>query len=67
MRSSQRGGGEGCPRCGEPLKLGKAVEIGHIFKLGTKYAESMGAKVLDKDGKEVTLIMAATALAWSAS
>jgi prolyl-tRNA synthetase len=49
--------GEGCPRCGEPLKLGKAVEIGHIFKLGTKYADSMGAKVLDKDGKEVTLIM----------
>jgi prolyl-tRNA synthetase len=49
--------GEGCPRCGEPLKLGKAVEIGHIFKLGTKYSESMGAKVLDKDGKEVTLIM----------
>ncbi len=49
--------GEGCPRCGEPLKLGKAVEIGHIFKLGTKYAESMGAKVLDKDGKEVTIIM----------
>jgi prolyl-tRNA synthetase len=49
--------GEGCPRCGEPLKLGKTVEIGHIFKLGTKYAESMGAKVLDKDGKEVTVIM----------
>ncbi len=49
--------GEGCPRCGEPLKLGKAVEIGHIFKLGTKYAEAMGAKVLDKDGKEVTIIM----------
>ena len=49
--------GEGCPRCGEPLKLGKAVEIGHIFKLGTKYAESMGARVLDKDGKEVTIVM----------
>jgi prolyl-tRNA synthetase len=49
--------GEGCPRCGEPLKLGKTVEIGHIFKLGTKYSESMGAKVLDKDGKEVTIIM----------
>jgi prolyl-tRNA synthetase len=49
--------GEGCPHCGEPLKLGKAVEIGHIFKLGTKYADSMGAKVLDKDGKEVTIIM----------
>ncbi len=49
--------GEGCPNCGEPLKLGKAVEIGHIFKLGTKYAESMGASVLDKDGKEVTIVM----------
>src|SRR5258708_19812423 len=34
-----------------------AVEIGHIFKLGYKYAESMGARVLDKNGKEVTLIM----------
>jgi prolyl-tRNA synthetase len=49
--------GEGCPRCGEPLKLGKAVEIGHIFKLGTKYSESMGATVLDHDGKERTIIM----------
>jgi prolyl-tRNA synthetase len=49
--------GEGCPNCGEPLKLGKTVEIGHIFKLGYKYSESMGARVLDKDGKEVTPIM----------
>jgi prolyl-tRNA synthetase len=49
--------GEGCPHCGESLKLGKTVEIGHIFKLGTKYAESMGATVLDKDGKEVTIVM----------
>jgi prolyl-tRNA synthetase len=49
--------GEDCPHCGAPLKLGKAVEIGHIFKLGTKYADSMGAKVLDKDGKEVTIVM----------
>jgi prolyl-tRNA synthetase len=49
--------GEGCPRCGEPLRVGKAVEIGHIFKLGYKYSESMGARVLDKDGREVTPIM----------
>ncbi|MCU1285701.1 MAG: prolyl-tRNA synthetase [Acidobacteriales bacterium] len=49
--------GEGCPNCGAPLKVAKAVEIGHIFKLGYKYAESMGARVLDKDGKEVTPIM----------
>lgn len=40
-----------------PLRLGKAVEIGHIFKLGYKYSKSMGATVLDKDGKEVTPIM----------
>jgi prolyl-tRNA synthetase len=49
--------GEGCPVCGAPLKLGKAVEIGHIFKLGYKYSKSMGATVLNKDGKEVTPIM----------
>jgi len=49
--------GEGCPNCGHPLKIGKAVEIGHIFKLGYKYSESMGARVLDEHGKEVTPIM----------
>jgi prolyl-tRNA synthetase len=49
--------GEGCPKCGSPLKIGKAVEVGHIFKLGYKYSESMGARVLDPNGKEVTPIM----------
>jgi prolyl-tRNA synthetase len=49
--------GEGCSNCGAPLVVGKAVEIGHIFKLGYKYSESMGLRVLDKDGKEVTPIM----------
>ena len=49
--------GEGCPNCGHALKIGKAVEIGHIFKLGYKYSESMGARVLDAHGKEVTPIM----------
>jgi prolyl-tRNA synthetase len=49
--------GEGCPNCGHPLKVGKAVEIGHIFKLGKKYTETMGSRVLDKDGKEVTPVM----------
>ncbi|MGZ4831819.1 MAG: proline--tRNA ligase [Terriglobales bacterium] len=49
--------GEACPNCGTPLKVAKAVEIGHIFKLGSKYSESMGARVLDKDGKEVMPIM----------
>jgi len=49
--------GEGCPQCGAPLKVAKAVEVGHIFKLGYKYSESMGARVLDPNGKEVTPIM----------
>ncbi len=39
------------------LRIDTAVEIGHIFKLGYKYSESMGARVLDKNGKEVTPIM----------
>ena len=45
--------GEGCPNCDAPIKIGKAVEIGHIFKLGYRYSESMGARVLDANGKEV--------------
>jgi prolyl-tRNA synthetase len=49
--------GEGCPNCGSPLRMDTAVEIGHIFKLGQKYTTSMGARVLDKNGKEVTPIM----------
>ncbi len=49
--------GEDCPNCGTALQVGKAVEIGHIFKLGYKYSESMGLRVLDKDGKEVMPIM----------
>jgi prolyl-tRNA synthetase len=49
--------GEGCPNCGNALRIDTAVEIGHIFKLGYRYSESMGARVLDKNGKEVTPIM----------
>ncbi len=49
--------GEPCPISGQPLKVAKAVEIGHIFKLGRKYTQSMGATVLNRDGKEVTPIM----------
>jgi prolyl-tRNA synthetase len=46
-----------CPKCGSPLQILKTVEIGHIFKLGYKYSESMGLRVLSADGKEVTPIM----------
>jgi prolyl-tRNA synthetase len=51
--------GEACPvhGCGGKLVVGKAVEVGHIFKLGYKYSESMGTRVLDPNGKEVMPIM----------
>ncbi len=49
--------GEGCPNCEKALRIDTAVEIGHIFKLGYRYSESMGARVLDKNGKEVMPIM----------
>ncbi len=49
--------GDPCPNCGSLLRMDTAVEIGHIFKLGQKYTTSMGARVLDKNGKEVTPIM----------
>jgi prolyl-tRNA synthetase len=49
--------GEGCPQCGAPLKVARAVEVGHIFKLGSRYTDRMRARVLDANGKEVTPIM----------
>src|SRR6266516_731282 len=50
--------GEACPRCDTGvLDVYKAMEIGHIFKLGTKYSESMGATFLTQDGKEAPIIM----------
>ena len=50
--------GEGCPNCETGvLEVFKGMEIGHIFKLGTKYSESMGATVLNQDGKEVPIVM----------
>ena len=49
--------GERDPIGGKPLRLGKAVEIGHIFKLGRKYSSSMKATVLNRDGKEIVPTM----------
>lgn len=50
--------GEPCPRCENGvLDVYKAMEIGHIFKLGTKYSDSMGATVLTQDGREVPIVM----------
>jgi prolyl-tRNA synthetase len=49
--------GEGCPKCDGSLDVFKAIEIGHIFKLGTKYSESMGAKVLTAEGRQTPIVM----------
>ncbi|HAR86039.1 MAG TPA: proline--tRNA ligase [Clostridium sp.] len=49
--------GDMCPKCGSPINIRRGVEVGHIFKLGTKYSESMGANYLDENGKEKPLIM----------
>ena len=50
-------GGEGCPNCGADLVEKNVIEIGNIFKLGTKYSEPLKAVYLDEDGKENTIIM----------
>ncbi|MBU2444039.1 MAG: proline--tRNA ligase [Bacteroidetes bacterium] len=49
--------GSGCSNCGSKLRVVKAIELGHIFKLGTKYSEALGAKFLDESGKEHSIIM----------
>lgn len=49
--------GDLCPRCSHPLRVKRGMEVGHIFKLGTKYSETMEATFLDKDGKEKPFVM----------
>src|SRR6185503_19836093 len=49
--------GEPCPACSAPLKMRRALEVGHCFKLGTKYSESLNAVFLDEAGKQRPAIM----------
>jgi prolyl-tRNA synthetase len=49
--------GEPCPVCGQPLEVLRAIEVGHIFKLGYLYAETLGLSVLGPDGNAITPIM----------
>ena len=49
--------GEQCLECGQPLRVDGTIEVGHIFQLGKRYSESMGARVLDQAGNEVTIWM----------
>ena len=49
--------GDKCPKCGASLTIARGIEVGHIFKLGTKYSDSMGASFVDEDGENKSLIM----------
>ncbi len=49
--------GEACPECGKPLKVTRGIEVGNIFKLGTKYSKAMKATFLDENGKAGDMIM----------
>ncbi|MDQ2948202.1 MAG: His/Gly/Thr/Pro-type tRNA ligase C-terminal domain-containing protein, partial [Acidobacteriota bacterium] len=53
----QAAAGDTCVNCGAPVELGKSMEVGHIFKLGYRYSESMGLAVLNEAGAEVKVIM----------
>jgi len=53
----QTNAGDACPRCGGTLVAQTAIELGHIFKLGTFYSEPFGARFLDEDGRERPLVM----------
>jgi prolyl-tRNA synthetase len=49
--------GEPCPKCGQPLRIQRAIEVGHVFKLGTKYSEAFNACFLDEAGQKHPAIM----------
>jgi len=49
--------GEPCAKCGKPLKIQRAIEVGHVFKLGTKYSEKLGAFFVDVDGTRKPCVM----------
>jgi len=49
--------GEPCARCGQPLKIRRAIEVGHVFKLGTKYSEKLGATFIDEQGARKPAVM----------
>jgi prolyl-tRNA synthetase len=49
--------GDPCPRCGAPVEVRKGIEVGHVFKLGTRYSEALGARVALADGSEAPVVM----------
>jgi prolyl-tRNA synthetase len=51
------GAGDPCPRCGGPIEITRGIEVGHIFRLGTKYSAAMGASFNTEDGGEKPMVM----------
>ncbi|MCL1920787.1 MAG: proline--tRNA ligase [Kiritimatiellaeota bacterium] len=51
------GGGDMCPRCGKPLQVKRGIEVGHVFKLGTKYTEAFDAAYLNAEGQRELMVM----------
>ncbi len=49
--------GDVCPKCGKPIKTAQGIEVGHIFKLGTKYSDALGLTYQNEEGKSVTVPM----------
>ncbi len=49
--------GDVCPKCGQPIKTAQGIEVGHIFKLGTKYSDALGLNYLDDSGEAKTVVM----------
>ncbi|MDR1080636.1 MAG: proline--tRNA ligase [Deltaproteobacteria bacterium] len=49
--------GDPCPRCGKPVTVRRGIEVGHVFKLGTRYSEALGARIALADGSEVPIFM----------
>ncbi len=49
--------GDACPKCGQPLRIDRGIEVGHVFQLGTKYTEALGAHYTDEEGEQHPMVM----------
>jgi prolyl-tRNA synthetase len=49
--------GDACPRCGKELRIDRGIEVGHVFQLGTKYTEALGAHYTDEEGEQHPMVM----------
>jgi prolyl-tRNA synthetase len=49
--------GDACPKCGSPLRIDRGIEVGHVFQLGTKYTDALGASYTDEEGEQHPMVM----------